>query len=235
MPGALARLPSLEPVTVPGMTSTRLSSGAEIRLTGPMTDAVVVCLNGGQGDEVEGTWSASMEWLVRQLAPRFPKLGFAEVRYRVKSWNRLPSCVEDARSAIREAGSRRTLLLGFSMGGTVAIEVADEPTARTVVGLAPFIPEWLSLEPLRGRRLVVFHGTLDCTLPGVRGVRPSSSRLAFQRACDLGIEAEYKRVRGAVHGIAIRGRRGALLPLPRACSWTELVAGELTRFQSGAL
>jgi pimeloyl-ACP methyl ester carboxylesterase len=217
------------------MSSARLSSGAEIRVTGPTTNAVVVCLNGGQGDEVEGTWSATMEWLVRQLAPCFPKLGFVEVRYRVKSWNRFSSCVEDARSAIRETGSLHTLLLGFSMGGAVAISVAGHPTARTVIGLAPYIPEWLSLEPLRGRRLAVFHGTLDCTLPGVPGVTPASSRLGFQRASDLGIEAEYARVRGAVHGIAIRGGGRALLPLPRARRWTELVAGELARFQSSAL
>ena len=58
-----------------------LSTGAELRVTGPTDRLAVVCVNGGQGSEVEGTWSASLEWLVRRLAPQFPALGFAEVRY----------------------------------------------------------------------------------------------------------------------------------------------------------
>ena len=58
----------------------RLSTGAEMRITGPVDECAVVCVNGGQSGEVEGTWSASVEWLVRTLAPRLPELGFAEVR-----------------------------------------------------------------------------------------------------------------------------------------------------------
>src|SRR2546426_858350 len=46
----------------------RLSTGAELRVTGPLdAPAAVVCVNGGQAAEVEGTWSASLEWLVRPL------------------------------------------------------------------------------------------------------------------------------------------------------------------------
>src|SRR6266576_5850927 len=115
----------------------RLESGAELRLTGPTDRAAVVCVNGGQAAEVEGTWSTSLEWLVRRLAPRFPQLGFVEVRYRIKSWRRLELCVEDTRAAVRAAGAERTLLLGFSMGGAVAISAADEPSVERVLGLAP--------------------------------------------------------------------------------------------------
>src|SRR5690348_16143602 len=114
-----------------------LSTGAELRVTGPAdAEAAVVCANGGQGGEIEGTWSASLEWLVTRLAPRFPDLAFAEVRYRIKSWKRLDWCVEDffaevryrikswkrldwcvedLRAAITAASARRTLLVGFSM------------------------------------------------------------------------------------------------------------------------
>ena len=63
------------------MTVVELATGAEMRLTGGGRTAVV-CVNGGQAAEVEGTWSASLEWLVGRLAPRFPELTFAEVRYR---------------------------------------------------------------------------------------------------------------------------------------------------------
>jgi len=47
----------------------RISTGAEMRVTGDPAGAAVVCVNGGQAAEVEGTWSASLEWLVRRVAP----------------------------------------------------------------------------------------------------------------------------------------------------------------------
>jgi hypothetical protein len=47
------------------VTTLRLPSDAEVRRTGPPeATAAVVCMNGGQAGEVEGTWSASLEWLV---------------------------------------------------------------------------------------------------------------------------------------------------------------------------
>ena len=211
----------------------RLRSGAELRVTGPPdAAAAVVCVNGGQGREVEGTWSASLEWLVRRLAPRFPSLAFGEVKYRIKSWRQLDWCVEDARNAIDALGAERTLLLGFSMGGAVAVQSADAPSVETVLGLAPWLPDRLSLEPLRGRRLRVLHGTLDRWLPGIPGVSPASSRRGFERARALGVEGEYSLIPGAVHGVALRAHWGRAVPLPRAGTWARLVADELALFQS---
>jgi len=203
-----------------------LASGAEMRLSGAGPVAVV-CVDGGQASEVDGTWSASLEWLVRRLAPRFPRLVFAEVRYRVKSWRRLESCVEDARAAVRAVGGERTLLLGFSMGGAVAISAADEPSVERVLGLAPWIPERLSLEPLQGKRLDVLHGSLDRWLPGIPGVSPASSRRGFERARALGAAGRYELIPGALHGIALRVGGGRLLPLPRAGAWERRVARQL--------
>jgi pimeloyl-ACP methyl ester carboxylesterase len=209
----------------------RLASGAELRLTGPTERAAVICVNGGQRAEVEGTWSASLEWLVRRLAPHFPELGFAEVRYRVKSWKRLDLCVEDARAAIRETGAPRTLVLGFSMGGAVGISAADEPGVEEVLGLAPWIPDRLNLAPLAGRRLTVLHGSLDRALPGIPGVSPADSRRGFERARALGVHGEYTVIPGAVHGMALRAHWGRPVPLPRAGAWARLVARELERFE----
>ncbi|HEX3268566.1 MAG TPA: hypothetical protein VHQ98_11340 [Gaiellaceae bacterium] len=211
----------------------RLSTGAELRVTGPTGGATVVCVNGGQGAEVEGTWSASIEWLVRRLAPSFPGLVFAEVRYRIKSWKRMDWCVADTQAAVLETGAPRTLLLGFSMGGAVAIQAAAEPSVETVLGLAPWIPDRLSLETLRGRRLDVLHGSLDRRLPGIPGVSAKGSRRGFDRARALGIEGAYTLIPGALHGIAFRSGSRAL-PLPRAGTWARLVAAELSRFQAGA-
>jgi dienelactone hydrolase len=210
-----------------------LPSGAELRMTGPAAPAAaVVCVNGGQGSEVEGTWSASLEWLVQRLAPSFPELAFAEVRYRIKSWNRLDWCIADAGEALEEVVARRTLLLGFSMGGIVSSQIAADPSVETVVGLAPWFPERLSLEPLRGKRLRVLHGSLDRALPGIPGVSPASSRRGFDRAIALGAEGEYTIIPGAVHGIALRAHWGRPVPLPRAGAWSRLVADELRRFQA---
>ena len=212
----------------------RLSTGAELRVTGSPEHGAIVCVNGGQAREVEGTWSASLEWLVRQLAARLPELAFAEVRYRVKSWKRLDSCIEDARAAIREVASPRTLLLGFSMGGAVAISTADEPSVEGVVGLAPWIPDPLDVTPVADKRLVVLHGALDRWLPGVPGVSPGNSRSGFERARALGAKGRYVLIPGAVHGLALRAPWGSLVPLPRAVRWAELVEEELRGFAVGA-
>lgn len=209
--------------------ATALSTGAEMRVTGRGRDSVV-CVNGGQAGEVEGTWSASLEWLVRRLAPRFPQLRFVEVRYRVKSWRHLDRCIADARAAVREAGGERTMLVGFSMGGAVAIGSADEPSVERVLGLAPWIPDRLALETLRGRRLDVLHGSLDRWLPGIPGVSPESSRRGFERARGLGVEGTYELIHGALHGIALRAHWGPAVPLPRAREWAKRVEAQLATF-----
>lgn len=211
-----------------------LRTGAELRVTGPTDRCAVVCVNGGQASEVEGTWSATVEWLVRRLAPRLPDLGFAEVRYRVKSWKRLESCFEDARAAIHEVSAPRTLLLGFSMGGAVAVGVSGEDRVAGVVGLAPWIPDELSVAGLRGKRLTVFHGALDRWLPGIPGVSARHSRKSFDRARERGAQGRYVLIPWALHGVALRKPGGGLLPLPRAERWGELVEQELRAFAAAS-
>jgi pimeloyl-ACP methyl ester carboxylesterase len=207
----------------------RLSTGAELRVTGTGTSGAVICVNGGRPQPVEGTWSASVEWLVGRLAPRLPDLAFAEVRYRVRSWKRLDLCIEDANAAIREVGSPNTILLGFSMGGAVAISSAGDAWVRGVLGLAPWIPDALDVTPIAGKELVVLHGALDSWLPGLPGVSRRLSRRGFERARAAGAAGRYVVVRGAVHGVALRGPWGRLVPLPRARRWEALVRDELGR------
>lgn len=207
----------------------RLPTGADARLTGPEGALAVVCMNGGQAAEVAGTWSASIEWIVGRLGPRFPDLRFVELRYRVKSWKRLDSCVEDALAAVDAIGAGRVLLVGFSMGGAVSVRAAAHPSVVGVLGLAPWLPDQLDLAPLAGRRLDVLHGALDRWLPGIPGVNPSVSRRGFERARELGIAGSYTLISGAVHGIALRSRGGRLVPLPRAARWAELAAMHVAR------
>jgi pimeloyl-ACP methyl ester carboxylesterase len=206
-----------------------LSTGAELRISGGEGPLSVVCMNGGQRAEVEGTWSPTIEWLLERLRSRFPEVRFAELRYRIKSWRRFEECVEDARAAIEAAGGERTVLVGFSMGGGIAASVAAERSVEKVIGLAPWIPPRLPLDGLRGRRFSVLHGSLDRPFFGIPGVSPRLSRAGFERARELGVEGEYTLISGAVHGIALRPLGLGLVPLPRAGRWVELMAAELIR------
>lgn len=210
-----------------------LATGAEARWTGTPGSCAVVCVNGGTAKEVPGTWSASIEWLVHRLSRRLPGLALLEVRYRVKSWRKLGLCVEDARAAVavaREAGAAEVALLGFSMGGAVAVHAASDPAVSTVIGLAPWLYSELDLAPLDGRRFVVLHGSLDGGLPGIPGVSPRLSHRGFERALARGVDAERKVIDGAIHPIALRAPWGGTIPMPRAGRWADLVAEELQRF-----
>ena len=212
-----------------------LANGATARITGPLGGAAVVCVNGGSGREVAGDWSATLEWLVQRLAPRYPDLCFVEVRYRIKSWRRLEHCIEDGSSALDLAagsGSRACALLGFSMGGAVAIANAAHPAVTTVIGLAPWIPDRLDVGPLEGKRLAVIHGRLDGTIPGVPGVQPAHTLRGLDRIRARGVAVEHTLLRGGLHGVAVRAPSGRLLALPRAGRWLELVAAEVARFRA---
>lgn len=206
-----------------------LASGAEARLRNEEAGVAAVLVNGGTARAVPGTWSATSELLADELAPRFPGVAFVEVRYRVKTWNELPSCMADAEAAL-DLLQRESLLVGFSMGGAVSIGVAAHEAAAAVMGLAPWIPERLPLDGLRGKRLDVVHGSWDRPLPGVPGVSAASSRRGFERARALGIEGSYTLIERGLHGAALRGRGGRLLRLPRWRAWVDHVAGRLDRF-----
>jgi dienelactone hydrolase len=193
-------------------------------------------VNGGTAKEVAGTWSATLEWLVGRLAPQFPDLSFLEVRYRIKSWRRLEWCIEDCRAAIDRAagdGAEELALLGFSMGGAVAIAAAGHARVTTVIALAPWIPDRLEVATLDGRRLAILHGALDRWLPGVPGVSPKSSLRGYDRIRLRGVDATHTIVSGGLHGLAARNRRGGTIALPRARHWATLVAEELRRFEGG--
>jgi pimeloyl-ACP methyl ester carboxylesterase len=214
-----------------------LSTGAEARLSNEGAPLAVVLANGGTARAVPGTWSATSELLATQLSSRFPGIAFVEVRYRVKTWKELPSCVADAEAALGLVdghGAGTVLLVGFSMGGAVSIGAAENEAVTGVVGLAPWIPDELPLDGLRGKRLDVIHGSWDRWLPGVPGVSPAVSRRGFERARALGVPGDYTLISRGVHGAALRRPSGELQLLPRWRSWVELVGAALERFASQA-
>lgn len=210
-----------------------LPTGAEARLRNEGGPLAAVLANGGTAKPVGGTWSATSELLARELAPRNPGIVFAEVRYRVKSWHELESCMADTNAALELVGGlggRRVLLIGFSMGGAVSIGVAAHERVSAVLGLAPWIPDALELDGLRGKRLDVVHGAWDRWLPGIPGVSPHSSRRGFDRARALGVDGTYTVLGRALHGAAVRGPSGELVRLPRWRAWVEQVDDALERF-----
>ncbi len=214
-----------------------LPTGADARLRNEGAGLAAVLANGGTAKQVPGTWSATSELLAEELAPRHPEIAFAEVRYRVKSWQALDSCMADTEAALDVVdglGARCALLIGFSMGGAVSIGVAAHDGVEGVLGLAPWIPDQLSLDGLAGKRLDVLHGAWDRWLPGVPGVSPGSSRRGFERARALGVEGTYTVLDRALHGAAVRRRSGELVRLPRWRAWVEHVHGSLERFAAAA-
>lgn len=200
-----------------------------MRVTRPRAPALVMCLNGGTARPRPGNWSPTIEWLVENLAPRFPDAGFAEVRYRVRSWKMLSSCIADGHAALAGAAhAERVVLLGFSMGGAVSIACAADPRVRDLVALAPWIPEEITVAPLAGDRVTILHGAIDGWIPGIPGVRPQHSLRGADRLRAAGADVTYRRIPGALHGVAVR-RRGRLVALPRAGAWLADVTGALVR------
>jgi hypothetical protein len=210
-----------------------LETGADARMRNEGAPLAAVLLNGGVAKVVPGTWSATSELLAHELAPRFPAIAFAEVRYRVKSWNELDSCIADAKAALDLVASP-SLLIGFSMGGAVSIGVAGHDGVAGVVGLAPWIPERMPLDGLRGRRFDVIHGSWDRYLPGIPGVSARSSRRGFERARALGVEGTYTLIPRGLHGAALRRPSGTIAHLPRWRGWVDLVGARLASFQRDA-
>jgi pimeloyl-ACP methyl ester carboxylesterase len=206
-----------------------LSTGAEARVRNESAPRAALLVNGGTARRVPGTWSATSEWLADRLAPRFPEVAFVEVRYRTKSWHDLPSCFEDAEAAL-DAVDRPAILVGFSMGGAVAIGAADHACAGPILGLAPWLPPELDLTALGGRRLDVVHGAWDRWLPGIPGVSPSHSRAGFERARAAGATGSYTLIPRGLHGVAVRGRGGRLVTLPGGKRWLGPVSASISAF-----
>ena len=193
----------------------QLSSGADARLANEAAPLAVIFVNGGSARAVPGTWSATSELLATELIPRFPELAFVEVRYRLKTWNALDSCMADGRAAL-DLVARPSLLVGFSMGGAVSIGIASHPDVTGVLGLAPWIPERLSLEGLRGKRFDVAPRLLG-SLPA-RDPRRQRRELADRASSGCRRSASRAPTRSfpvASTGPAIRRRSGKIQRLPR--------------------
>lgn len=136
------------------------------------------------------------------------------LRYRYRGWNGdAADPVPDARWALDEVRRRHgdvpVVLVGHSLGGRVAVRVADDRSVVAVAALAPWVTENETSAGFVGRSLVVAHGNID------RMTDPDASyRLAF----------EARQVSDRVARFELVGDRHAMLR--RAADWHDLV----TRF-----
>ncbi len=134
--------------------------------------AMILVLHGGKPrstqavDGRSASWRRAL-WLQRDIAPRAHEAGVGVwlTRYRHRGWNAGADPTADARWALDELraehGDVPVVLLGHSMGARVAVHVADDPSVRGVVGLAPW---WSAQDPvstLAGRTLRAAHGRRD--------------------------------------------------------------------------
>lgn len=135
--------------------------------------AIVLVLHGGaeNGSSRIRPWSGPYVrmWtfaLAVHAAGRKHGLEVAVVRNRVRGWNK-PALdpVRDARWALAELERRRPglpiMLIGHSMGGRVALRVADDERVRGVAALAPWTTEKDWVSPVAGVPVMIAHGLLD--------------------------------------------------------------------------
>ncbi|MGB5953649.1 MAG: alpha/beta hydrolase [Ornithinimicrobium sp.] len=166
---------------------------------------VVLVLHGGQAHSQEATsWRQASVLRVMPFAWSLASAGrgqlvVAFLRYAVRGWNTGGDPLRDARWALQEIGYRYpglpVALVGYSMGGRVALQLAGECRAHAVVTLAAwFVPaEAATWQPCPGLRAFLMHGAAD------RVTDPRGSELAAQVLRAGGAATEVEIVSGATH------------------------------------
>lgn len=123
-----------------------------------------------------------------------------QVQYRLRGWNSpQQDPVRDADDVLRSCRSRwqpeTLVLVGHSMGGRVAAQLAARGDIGAVVALAPWWEgEKADLIPV-GTRLLTVHGTADTRTD------PRSSRAQTQRASRRGLDAQWVGIAGSGHSM----------------------------------
>jgi dienelactone hydrolase len=108
-----------------------------------------------------------MRSVAEAIAGRLPEAAVGTVRYRHRGWNapgRDP--VQDTLAVLADLDpSGPVVLVGHSMGGRVAVHAADHPAVTGIVALAPWLLPEDPVTTVRGRTVVIAHGSLDRWVP----------------------------------------------------------------------
>lgn len=126
-------------------------------------------------------------------------LAVLRLKYRVRGWNgNRKDPVQDARWALERI--RRVLpgvpvaLVGHSMGGRVALALADEPNVAAVAALAPWV-EGDARRPRHDIPLLLMHGTRD------RMTDPRRTSILAKRWDESGADVEFVAVPDEAHAM----------------------------------
>jgi len=121
------------------------------------------------------------------------------LRFGLRGWNGHGAPVADAQWALGELrerfGSVPVVLVGHSMGGRTAVQVAGSPNVVGVVALAAWLPPDDPVGQLAGRGLVLVHGTKDTWVPAAQ-----SSAFA-ERARPVAAHVRLTLLDGTGHGM----------------------------------
>jgi len=209
-----------------------------LRLTGPdpLTQAVVLLLHGGAADSFHAV--RAFDPSVLRMVPfgrsvvrgGGGRIALAKLRYSVRGWNgERQSPLADARWALDRIAERFGAipvgLVGHSMGGRVALRVADHGGVlvaddggahswgvRSVAALAPWLPDGELIPSFGDRPLLLAHGTADRVTDPVK-----TTELADRLAAE-GADVELVNYPGAHHSM--------LFP---AKPWHEMVTRFMVR------
>lgn len=202
-----------------------MTSGETLRrdITGaPEVTGIVLVAHGGQSSSTEPT--APLQLAVLRMIPvafaiRSALRGSgAEVRrprFTQRGWNgEQASPVHDLNRMLDEitadCGQVPVVLVGHSMGARAAVRAAGHPAVTAVAGLAPWLPPGEPAGQLRGRRVLLAHGTAD-------GITSPEDTWAFaDRARD-------------VTGVAVIEVKGGDHPMLRRAPLWHAIAAEFTR------
>ena len=144
----------------------------------------------------------------RRKAGRDHRGGHAPVP--VRGWNGATPPVADARAALDQLAAAYPgvpiALVGHSMGGRVALALADDPRVVEVVGLAPWVAGSDGIQVHENQQLLLIHGVSD------RMTSAQASRRVVETLQDRGLTASFVGLRSADHAM-----------LRRAGTWDHLV------------
>jgi len=188
--------------------------------------SIVLVLHGGQARSTVPAHRRRFSYLrmhafARSLHRRNGRHGTSIrlLRYRYRGWNE-PELhpVQDTRWALAQLRDHHpavpVVLLGHSMGGRVALRVADGPAVVAVCALAPWTRDGEPVRQLAGRSALIAHGDRE---------RMTDPRLSYRFA------VRAKAVTDRVCRFEVLGDGHGMLR--RARDWSSLVS----RFVEGEL
>jgi predicted esterase len=128
---------------------------------------LVLLAHGGQEHSVDdpSDWRTPLlrMWpFARAAAQAGPGAAVGLLRYRYRGWNDdAADAAADLRTVLDRVDYDRVLLIGHSMGGRAVTWLANHDKVRTVLALAPWLPESDPLVAADDRIVVLAHGDQD--------------------------------------------------------------------------